>query len=120
MEASTGGQDAFRAGWWVAAIALFSGFGGGVVFPILPMLGVRLGLSALMVGLILAANRITRIFFNPLTGLLVDRYGARWPVAAGLFLETVAVLGFSVALHSHSPALWFLGGRVVWGVGSSL
>src|SRR5699024_8940839 len=42
------------------------------------------------------------------------------PVAAGLFLETVAVLGFSVALHSHSPAFWFLGGRVVWGVGSSL
>src|SRR5699024_9758801 len=72
------------------------------------------------VGLILSANRITRIFFNPLTGSLVDRFGARWPVSAGLFLETVAVLGFSVALHSQSPALWFLGGRVVWGVGSSL
>lgn len=113
-------HDVFRAGWWVAFIALFSGFGGGVVFPILPMLGVQLGLSAAMVGLILAANRITRIFFNPLTGSLVDRFGARWPVSVGLFLETVAVLAFSAALHSHVPALWFLAGRVVWGVGSSL
>lgn len=113
-------NDAVRTGWWVAFIALFSGFGGGVVFPILPMLGVQLGLSAAMVGLILAANRITRIFFNPLTGSLIDRFGARWPVSIGLFLETVAVLAFSVALHSRAPALWFLGGRVVWGVGSSL
>lgn len=120
MNTDVDGQDVLRAGWWVAAIALLSGIGGGVVFPILPMLGVQLGLSALMVGFILSANRITRIFFNPVTGSLVDRFGARWPVSAGLLLETVAVLGFSVALDSRSPALWFLGGRVVWGVGSSL
>lgn len=109
-----------RTGWWVAAVALFSGLGGGVVFPILPMLGLQLGLSVIMVGLILAANRITRIFCNPLTGSLVDRFGARWPVSAGLFLAAVAVLAFSVALHSQLPGLWFLGGRIVWGVGSSL
>lgn len=120
MDTQGHAHDAVRAGWWIAFIALFSGFGGGVVFPILPMLGVQLGLSAAMVGLILAANRITRIFFNPVTGSLVDRFGARWPVSVGLFLETVAVLAFSAALHSRSPALWFLAGRVVWGVGSSL
>lgn len=120
MDTRAGTPDVFRAGWWVAVIALFSGLGGGVVFPILPMLGVQLGLTAAMVGLILAANRITRIFFNPLTGSLVDRFGSRWPVSVGLFLETVAVLAFSAALHSRSPALWFLAGRVVWGVGSSL
>jgi MFS family permease len=113
-------RHALRMGWWIAAIAFLSGIGGGVVFPILPILGVRLGLSAALVGLILAANRITRIFFNPFTGALVDRFGARWPVAAGLFFETVAVLAFSVALHTRSPAVWFVAGRVVWGVGSSL
>ncbi|NII09576.1 MFS transporter [Oleiagrimonas sp. C23AA] len=113
-------HDSLKASWWIAAIALLSGVGGGVVFPILPMLGVQLGLSAVLVGFILAANRITRIFFNPFTGSLIDRFGARWPVAVGLFLETVAVLAFSLALHSGSPGLWFLVGRVVWGVGSSL
>jgi MFS family permease len=116
----SGEHHALRAGWWIAAIAFLSGIGGGVVFPILPMLGVQLGLSAAMVGLILAANRITRIFFNPFTGTLIDRFGARRPVAFGLFFETVAVLAFSAALHARSPATWFVAGRVVWGIGSSL
>lgn len=113
-------RRALRTGWSVAAVALLGGVGGGVVFPILPVLGLRLGLSAAMVGLILAANRITRIVFNPVSGSLLDRFGARWPVAAGLCLESVAVLAFSVALHVAAPAPWFLGGRVVWGIGSSL
>jgi len=118
--ASDTDRHALRAGWSVAAVALLGGVGGGVVFPILPVLGLQLGLTAAMVGLILAANRITRIFFNPFTGSLIDRFGARWPVAAGLFLETIAVLAFSVALHVGTPAPWFLGGRVLWGIGSSL
>lgn len=113
-------RHALRASWWIALVAFLSGIGGGVVFPILPILGLQLGMSAAMVGLILAANRITRIFFNPFTGSLIDRFGARWPVAAGLFLETVAVLSFSLALHTHTPALWFVVGRVIWGAGSSL
>lgn len=113
-------QHALHASWWIAAISLLSGIGGGVVFPILPILGLQLGLSAAMVGLILAANRITRIFFNPFAGSFIDRFGARWPVALGLFFETVAVLAFSVAVHSHTPSAWFLAGRVVWGIGSSL
>jgi MFS family permease len=116
----SGVHHALRAGWWIAVIAFLSGIGGGVVFPILPMLGMQLGLSAAMVGLILSANRITRIFFNPFTGALVDRFGARRPVAFGLFFETVAVLAFSAALHSRSPAIWFIAGRAVWGIGSSL
>lgn len=120
MSIDAGMHHTLRAGWWIAAIAFLSGIGGGVVFPILPILGVQLGLSAAMVGLILAANRITRIFFNPFTGALIDRFGARRPVAFGLFFETVAVLAFSVALHSQSPADWFIAGRVVWGIGSSL
>lgn len=113
-------QRVLRSGWWIAAIAFFSGIGGGVVFPILPVLGLQLGMSAATIGLILSANRITRIFCNPFTGVLLDRFGARWPVAAGLFLETLAVLAFSVALHVDDAAAWFLAGRVIWGAGSSL
>ncbi len=108
------------ASWWTAAVAFLGGIGGGVVFPILPTLGLRLGLSAAMVGLILAANRITRIGFNPLTGILLDRLGGKLPVTAGLVIETVAIAAFVVALHAPWPGLWFLAGRVVWGIGSSL
>jgi len=90
------------------------------VFPILPVIGLELGISGFMVGLILSANRITRLGFNPLTGSLLDRFGARWPVAIGLVIEAIGTLLFSVGLFSQHPAAWFLAGRIIWGVGSSL
>ncbi|MES1930887.1 major facilitator superfamily protein [Salinisphaera dokdonensis CL-ES53] len=90
------------------------------MFPILPVVGIDLGISAFMVGLILSANRITRLGFNPITGSLLDRFGARWPVAIGLVIEALGTLAFSIALVSEQPAAWFLAGRIIWGVGSSL
>lgn len=106
--------------WRIAAIAFLGGLGGGVVFPILPTLGLRMGLSALMVGVILAANRIVRIGMNPVTGALVDRFGGRGVIASGLFIEGIGTLGYIAALHFQAPAAWFLAGRIVWGAGSSL
>ncbi|HVA55709.1 MAG TPA: MFS transporter [Gammaproteobacteria bacterium] len=106
--------------WSIAAIAFVGGVGGGVVFPILPVLGMDLGIPAFMVGLILSANRITRLGFNPVTGSLIDRFGARWPVAVGLAIEALGTLAFSAALSAHTPSIWFLVGRIIWGVGSSL
>ena len=55
----------------VVASTFFVGFGGGVVFPILPNLGAVLGISAVMVGLILSANRFTTLF--PYTTLFRSR-----------------------------------------------
>lgn len=106
--------------WSIAGIAFIGGVGGGVVFPILPVIGMQLGLSGFMVGLILSANRITRLFFNAPIGSLVDRFGARWPVAGGLALEALGTLAYSAGLSSQMHAAWFLLGRIVWGVGSSL
>ena len=107
-------------GWAIAGIAFLGGVGGGVVFPILPVIGMDLGISGFMIGLILSANRITRLGFNPVTGSLLDRFGARWPVAIGLAIEALGTLAFSFGLVADSPGLWFLAGRVIWGIGSSL
>ncbi|MDA3919919.1 MAG: MFS transporter [Salinisphaera sp.] len=106
--------------WAIAGIAFIGGLGGGAVFPILPVVGMSLGISDFMIGLILSANRLTRLAFNPVTGTLLDRFGARWPVTAGLLLETVGTLVFCLALRLPHPAAWFLLGRVIWGMGSSL
>ncbi|HKJ95846.1 MAG TPA: MFS transporter, partial [Gammaproteobacteria bacterium] len=106
--------------WSIAAIAFVGGVGGGVVFPILPLIGMDLGISGFMIGLILSANRITRLGFNPVTGSLLDRFGARWPVAAGLAIEAAGTLSFSAGLTAATPSIWFLFGRIVWGIGSSL
>jgi DHA1 family multidrug resistance protein-like MFS transporter len=98
----------------------FAGFGGGVVFPILPTLGAVLGISPLLVGLILSANRFTRIVANAPAGALVDRFGTRTPLVVGLFIEGVATLGYVAALQFSPAAAWFLGARVIWGIGSAL
>ena len=113
-------QSAQRSLWGLSALAFMGGLGGGVVFPILPIVGLALGITPAMIGLILALNRITRLAVNPITGHLVDRFGARWPLLTGLCVEGLATLCFAAGLRSHHATAWFLLGRVLWGVGSSL
>lgn len=103
----------------------FSGFGGGVVFPILPNLGAVAGITAVWVGLILSANRFVRLVVNAPAGALVDRIGTRTPFVAGLTISGVATTGYVVALWATDtpigpPEAWFLLARVLWGVGSAL
>ena len=77
----------------VIACTFFVGFGGGVIFPILPNLGAVLGISSFLVGLILSANRFARLIANAPAGALVDRIGTRTPFVVGLFVEGIATLG---------------------------
>ena len=104
----------------VVASTFFVGFGGGVIFPILPNLGEVLGISAFMVGLILSANRFTRLVANAPAGVLIDRIGTRTPFIAGLAIEAVATFMYVVAIISPLPELWFLLARILWGIGSAL
>lgn len=133
----------------VVASTFFVGFGGGVVFPILPNLGAVLGISSVMVGVILSTNRWVRLVANAPAGALVDRYGTRKPFIYGLFIQAVATLGYVVALVLPEPAAfadlasgvapidlgseqwqsligvavapetWFVLARVFWGLGSA-
>lgn len=103
----------------VIVSTFFVGIGGGVVFPILPNLGSVLGISPFLVGMILSANRFTRIVANAPAGSLVDRFGTRTPLVAGLFVEGLATTGYVVAIDSNVPEAWFLGARVLWGIGSA-
>ncbi|WP_226481853.1 MFS transporter [Natrinema amylolyticum] len=104
----------------VVASTFFVGFGGGVVFPILPNLGEVLGISAFMVGVILSANRWTRLVANGPAGVLVDRIGTRKPFVVGLAIEGLATVGYVIAIRSAMPEVWFILARVTWGIGSAL
>lgn len=118
----------------VIVSTFFVGFGGGVVFPILPNLGAVLGISAFMVGLILSTNRFVRLFANAPAGAFVDRVGTRKPFVIGLVIEGIATFGYVIALlvptpeanasvvrlFVYSPETWFLLARVLWGIGSAL
>jgi len=103
----------------VIASTFFIGFGGGVVFPILPNLGAVLGISPFLVGLILSANRFTRLFANAPAGGLVDRIGTRTPFVVGMAIQGVGTTGYVVALLAPFPEAWFLLARILWGVGSA-
>lgn len=116
---STNGRSR-RIVFAVVASTFFVGFGGGVVFPILPNLGEVLGISAFMVGLILSANRFTRLVCNAPAGALVDRIGTRTPFIAGLVIEAFATVLYVVAMLSALPEAWFMLARILWGVGSAL
>lgn len=111
---------AIRGIWRLFPIALMGGLGGGLVFPILPALGAQLGISGVVIGLILSANRITRLAFDGPAGHLVDYWGGRLPIAIGLIIEAFGIFCYSLALHIGPPAGWLLFGRAVFGIGSAL
>jgi MFS family permease len=104
----------------VIVSTFFVGFGGGIIFPILPNLGAVLGISPFLVGIILSANRFSRLFANAPAGVLVDRIGTRTPFVVGMFVQGFATFGYVIAMVSPLPEAWFLAARLCWGVGSAL
>lgn len=61
------------------------------VMPIIPFLGLSLGLNAFQVGLILSIFSICQLFASPITGKLSDRFG-RKPLL--LFSQMSTLIGF--------------------------
>ena len=104
----------------VVISTFFIGFGGGIVFPILPNLGVLLGITPFMVGVILSANRFSRLIANAPSGILVDRIGTRTPFVVGMFIQGFATFGYVIAVLAPAPEAWFMLARLLWGVGSAL
>ena len=103
----------------IAICAFIGGLGGGLVFPILPALGLHLGIPSIMIGLILSANRIARLIFNVPAGHIIGRLGPRLVLSAALLVECAGVLCYSAALHFGDAMWWLLGGRLVFGVGTA-
>lgn len=103
----------------IAVVVFIGGLGGGLVFPILPALGLQLGISGIMIGLVLSANRIARLLFNAPAGHVITRLGPRITLTGALLTETIGVLGYSAALRFGHAVWWLLGGRVLFGIGTA-
>jgi MFS family permease len=98
---------------------LLAGIAGGIVFPIFPIVGQRVGLSLWFIGVILAANRAMRVVVAPFIGVLADRIGGRRTMLLGLALQ-IAVIGlYLLGLVTHHEGSAFLSGRLLHGVGSA-
>lgn len=101
----------------------FGGLAGGVAFPTLPQLGVLLGISPFLVGLILSINRFARLVMSTPAGGIIDAMGTRRPMIAGFAVQGLAPFGYAIALYADrlpfTAAQIFLGSRILWGLGSA-
>ena len=117
----------------IVAGVFFGGVATGVAFPTLPLLDEVLVISAVMLSVILAANRIARLLTNAPAGSVIDRVGARTPMIVGLFTQAMAPFGYVAGLHAPPrvvgvvpvlgevsyPGVVFVLARLFWGVGSA-
>lgn len=137
-EGATGDSDYTSGEIRTIALAVISGifFGGvatGVAFPTLPLLDEKVVISAVMLSVILSANRIARLVMNTPAGTIIDRVGARTPMIFGLFTQALAPFGYIAGLNAPPtvigslpvfgevslPGLIFVLSRLFWGVGSA-
>jgi MFS family permease len=98
---------------------LLAGVAGGIAFPILPIVGVRLGLSLPFIGVILAANRAMRVIASPLVGVVADRVGGRRTLLVGLALQIVVMGLYALGILTQRAGVFFLAGRLLHGPGSA-
>ncbi len=108
----------------LVAGVFFGGVGAGVAFPTLPTLGDVLGIAPFVVGLILSANRFTRLVMNTPAGQIIDTVGTRRPMIGGLFLQGLTPFGYVIGLSPElvpvlGSAEIFFASRLLWGLGSA-
>jgi len=92
-----------RLAYSIAPGVLLAGVAGGIAFPVIPLLGVRVGLPLWFIGTILAANRAGRIVSAPIVGVLTDRWGGRRMVIVGLASQVVVMALYLVGVVGGNP-----------------
>lgn len=108
-----------RAALAIAPAVMIAGVGGGMAFPILPVVGAEAGLSLHYIGFILAANRIGRVFSNSLVGTAVDRFGGKLVLTIGCLLQIVVLALYILGIITYNPGPFFLFGRLLHGPASA-
>lgn len=111
--------EARRTALGISPGVLVAGIGGGMAFPILPLVGLEAGLSLPFIGVILAANRFGRVLSNPLVGAAVDRLGPKRVFLVGLVMQAGVLALYLAGVLTGHPGAFFLIGRLLHGPGSA-
>ena len=86
--------------------------GDALIYAILPLYAEDFGLTIPMVGILLAANRIVRIFIYTLISKLVTRFGARALCILAAIMATVSTYLYGIS----TGFLPLLCARILWGI----
>ena len=102
---------------WAARLVVFVAFFDLFVqFPTIAPYAEGLGASAAMVGFIVAAYSFTNLFGNLGAGYILDRWGRRTPLIAGMAIAIAAVLSYSIVQTTGQMIV----ARAVHGVGAAV
>jgi EmrB/QacA subfamily drug resistance transporter len=99
----------------VTAVAAFAAQGGFLFLNTLYLQDVR-GLSPFHAGLYLLPMAVTLLICAPLSGRLVGRGHARWPMVGGGLALTASALMLT-QLATHTPPAYLIGAYVLFGLG---
>jgi len=114
--AASGDATAIPRGvWMLAAVAFVVALGFGIVIPAISLFAADFGVGRTAVGLAVSAFAFARFISGPLGGRLVERFGERPVLVAGLL--TVAVTSGSAGFAASFELFVLL--RAVGGVGSA-
>jgi MFS family permease len=85
--------------------------GDATLYTVLPTHTAQAGIALGSVGIILSANRLVRLVFNPLAGSFYDRLPRR-----GLFIISLFIGALSTALYGLRSFWPVMLGRLLWGL----
>ncbi len=86
--------------------------GDSLLYAVLPLEAENLGIALPLVGILLSANRIVRLFVNTPIGALFERWGVRWPFVGAAILGLIVTLLYGTGWGFFV----FLIARIGWGV----
>ena len=94
------------------AVAGLCIMGDSLLYVVLPLEAANLGIALPLVGVLLSANRIVRLFANTPVGVLFERWGVRWPFVGAAILGLIVTLLYGTGWGF----MVFLVARIGWGV----
>jgi MFS family permease len=96
----------------VAVVVALGIMGDSLMYSLLPLEAENLGIPLTLVGLLLSANRIVRLFSNTWAGLAFERWGPRPPFIAAAVLALITTAFYETGWGFFV----FLLARIGWGI----
>ena len=94
--------DKQRSLFMLMMVQLVTNFRGGIVAPILSLFVRGQGLSLAQIGILGTAGMLGWFIFEPLMGVIADRWNKRWMLAGSLLLTTVLY-----GVYPMASGFWF-------------
>ena len=98
--------------WVSSSVLALSLFGDALLYVVLPVHAEAFGVSMLMVGFLLAVNRIIRIFAYGVIVQIAERIGVRTLCIIGAITATLSTAGYAL----FDGVVMLIAARMLWGV----